>query len=96
MAEALAQGDLTARADLNTTDDVGAMGAALDSATDHLRDLVASVAESARQVASSSEELSASSQQTSASAQEIAASAQHLAQTAATLEELVGRFTLVA
>jgi methyl-accepting chemotaxis protein len=66
------------------------------SASDRMREQMDEVADVAERSSASTEQVSASSQQTSASAQEIAASAQHLAQTAATLEELVGRFTLAA
>jgi methyl-accepting chemotaxis protein len=76
VAEALAEGDLTARADLDSNDDVGAMGAALDAATDKLRELIGSVAASADAVAAASEELSASSQQIAAGAEETAVQAE--------------------
>jgi methyl-accepting chemotaxis protein len=69
--------------------------AAIAMASDRMREQMDEVADVAERSSASTEQVSASSQQTSASAQEIAASAQHLAQTAATLEELVGRFTLV-
>jgi methyl-accepting chemotaxis protein len=68
--------------------------AAITSASERMREQMDEVADVAERSSASTEQVSASSQQTSASAQEIAASAQHLAQTAATLEELVGRFTL--
>jgi methyl-accepting chemotaxis protein len=64
------------------------------SASDRMREQMDEVADVAERSSASTEQVSASSEETSASAQEIAASAQHLAQTAATLEALVGRFTL--
>ncbi|MEP9361888.1 methyl-accepting chemotaxis protein [Nocardioides sp. CN2-186] len=70
VAEGLARGDLTMRADLDSADDVGAMGDALDSATARLRDLIGSVKVSADAVAAASEQLSASSQQVAAGAEE--------------------------
>ncbi|SDD25474.1 methyl-accepting chemotaxis protein, partial [Nocardioides lianchengensis] len=70
VAEGLAEGDLTRRADLETQDDIGRMGASLDAATERLRDLIVSVVSSADAVAASSEELSASSQQIAAGAEE--------------------------
>ena len=69
-AEALAEGDLTRPVGLPSTDELGRMGAAVDSALDNLRDLLASVAASSDAVAASSEELSASAAQISASAEE--------------------------
>ncbi len=70
---ALAAGDLTVRADVTTRDELGQMGASLDSAVGGLRELMASVVSSADAVAASSEELSASSAQISASAEETSA-----------------------
>ncbi|WP_138757100.1 methyl-accepting chemotaxis protein [Modestobacter altitudinis] len=70
VADALADGDLTKSSGLRTSDELGQMGASLDSAIGNLRRLVASVADSADAVAASSEELSASSSQISASAEE--------------------------
>jgi methyl-accepting chemotaxis protein len=68
--------------------------AAIAGASERMREQMDEVADVAERSSASTEQVSASSQQTSASAQEIASSAQHLAQTAATLEALVGRFTL--
>jgi methyl-accepting chemotaxis protein len=68
--EGLAEGDLTRRADLDSADDVGVMGAALDRTIDRLHELIGSVVDSADAVASASEELSASSQQIAAGAEE--------------------------
>ncbi|MBZ5740173.1 methyl-accepting chemotaxis protein [Nocardioides mangrovi] len=75
VAEALAEGDLTVRADLDSADDVGVMGAALDAATTRLNDLILSVAASADSVAAASVQLSASSQQIAAGAEETSAQA---------------------
>jgi methyl-accepting chemotaxis protein len=73
VAEALAAGDLTARSGLRSRDELGRMGAALDTAMDTLRETVTTVVSSADAVAASSEELSASSAQISASAEETSA-----------------------
>ena len=70
VAEALAEGDLTVRADLDSADDVGVMGAALDAATSRINDLILSVASSADSLAAASVQLSASSQQIAAGAEE--------------------------
>ena len=70
VAEALAEGDLTRRADVESQDEVGRMAASLDIATGKLRELMNSVMSSADAVAASSEELSASSQQIAAGAEE--------------------------
>ncbi|MGY2127917.1 methyl-accepting chemotaxis protein [Blastococcus sp. SYSU DS0617] len=68
--EALAAGDLTVATGVTSRDEVGQMAAALDTAQENLRVVMAGVASSAHAVASSSEELSASSAQISASAEE--------------------------
>jgi methyl-accepting chemotaxis protein len=71
--EALAAGDLTRVTGVVSKDEIGQMAAALDTAQENLREVLAGVASSAQAVASSSEELSASSAQISASAEETSA-----------------------
>jgi methyl-accepting chemotaxis protein len=73
VAEGLAAGDLTRSSGLTTTDELGRMGQALDTAVANMRSVLGSVAASADAVAASSEELSASSAQISASAEETSA-----------------------
>src|SRR3954468_6524337 len=73
VAQGLAQGDLTRSSGLRTRDELGRMGAALDTAVGELRRLLSTVVSSADAVAASSEELSASSAQISASAEETSA-----------------------
>jgi len=70
VAEALAEGDLTATSGLVSRDELGRMAEALDAAQLNLRSVMASVVASADAVAASSEELSASSAQIAASAGE--------------------------
>ncbi|MGY1814004.1 methyl-accepting chemotaxis protein [Blastococcus sp. SYSU D00820] len=72
-AEALATGDLTRPADVDSGDEVGRTAAALDAALGELRQVMGEVAGSADAVAASSEELSASSAQIAAAAEETAA-----------------------
>ena len=73
VTEALAAGDLTRSSGMTTRDELGRMGASLDTAVAGLRKVMATVVGSADAVAASSEELSASSAQISASAEETAA-----------------------
>jgi methyl-accepting chemotaxis protein len=73
VAEALAAGDLTHTSRLQSRDELGRMGAALDMAVDNLRAVLSTVVGSADAVAASSEQLSASSAQISASAEETSA-----------------------
>ncbi|MCW2903511.1 MAG: methyl-accepting chemotaxis sensory transducer [Streptosporangiaceae bacterium] len=72
-AERLAEGDLTQATDVRQGDEIGRMAAALDTARESLREVLAGVVASADAVAASSEELSASSAQISASAEETSA-----------------------
>ncbi len=73
VTEALANGDLTVSSGLVSRDELGLMGASLDSAVVSLREVMASVVGSADSVAAASEELSASSSQISSSAEETSA-----------------------
>jgi len=70
VAEALAAGDLTVTSGLSSKDELGRMGAAIDTAINNLRAVMTTVVRSADSVASASEELSASSAQIAASAEE--------------------------
>ena len=70
VAEALAEGDLTQRADLDARDEVGQLSAAIDAASGNLKNLIGTVMSSAEAVAAASEELSATSQQIAAGAEE--------------------------
>ncbi|MCA0145282.1 methyl-accepting chemotaxis protein [Blastococcus sp. LR1] len=72
-AEALADGDLTRTAGLESRDELGRTAAALDGALAELRSVMGAVVGSADAVAASSEELSASSAQIAAAAEETAA-----------------------
>jgi methyl-accepting chemotaxis protein len=71
--EAMATGDLTRDAGVDSKDEVGQMAAALGTAQQHVRRVIAGVAASADAVAASSEELSASSAQIASSAEETSA-----------------------
>src|SRR3954469_23917191 len=71
--EALARGDLTLDTHIRSTDEIGAMAAALDTAQANLREVMGVVAGSAGAVASSAEELSASATHISSSAEETSA-----------------------
>ncbi|RBY76495.1 methyl-accepting chemotaxis protein [Blastococcus sp. TF02-09] len=73
VAERLAEGDLTRPTGVDQQDELGRTAAALDSARESLRQMMASVVASADAVAASSGELEASGTQISASAQETSA-----------------------
>jgi methyl-accepting chemotaxis protein len=72
---AMAAGDLTARVDVSSTDEVGQMARALNEASESLRTTVQATAESAQALATSAEELTASSESIAASAEEAATQA---------------------
>jgi methyl-accepting chemotaxis protein len=61
VAEALAGGDLTQRAGVSGTDEIGCMAAALDTALDNIRDSVSSLAGEAQALADASRKLSGTS-----------------------------------
>jgi methyl-accepting chemotaxis protein len=72
---AMAAGDLTARVDATTTDEVGQMATALNQASESLRTTIRSTAESAQTLAAAAEELTGSAESISASAEEAAVQA---------------------
>jgi len=82
-----AEGDLTVRADIHSTDEVGQMAVALNAFLEKLHDSIAQVAQTSGQVAAASEELSSGAQQLASGSQEQASS---LEETAASLEEMTG------
>ncbi|MEO7126898.1 MAG: methyl-accepting chemotaxis protein [Nakamurella sp.] len=71
--EAMANRDLTATADVHSTDEIGQMAAALRSARQNFHQVIINVIHSSEAVAASSEELSASTMQVSAAAEETSA-----------------------
>ncbi|MET0435740.1 MAG: methyl-accepting chemotaxis protein [Cellulomonas sp.] len=75
VAAALEQGDLTVTSGLTSRDEVGRMGAALDSAVGTLRGVIGTIDRSSTALASAAEQMSASSGQIAASAEETAAQA---------------------
>jgi methyl-accepting chemotaxis protein len=83
--EKVADGDLTAVLDVNTTDEVGRMANALNRAMEKLNTTLQEVADSAANATSSSQQLAAASEAIASGAQEQAAS---LEETSASLEEI--------
>jgi methyl-accepting chemotaxis protein len=67
---AMAAGDLTARVDVTSSDEVGQMAAALNEASASLRTTIRGAAESAQALAASAEELTGSAESIAASAEE--------------------------
>jgi methyl-accepting chemotaxis protein len=83
--ERVADGDLTVTVEVQTKDEVGRMGNALNTALEKLRSTLQEVATSAANSNSSSRELAAAAEQISRGAQEQAAS---LEETSASLEQI--------
>jgi methyl-accepting chemotaxis protein len=83
--EQMAAGDLTASVEVRTTEEVGRMSGALNTALEKLRSTLQDVAESAANSDTSSRELAAAAEEISKGAQEQAASLQ---ETTASLEQI--------
>ncbi|MEV4281518.1 methyl-accepting chemotaxis protein [Actinoplanes xinjiangensis] len=91
---AVADGDLTARADVHTRDEIGHMATALDAANARTRETITAVAQTAQSVAASSEQLSATSEQISVMAEQTSA---QTAVVASSVEQVSGNVhTVVA
>ncbi len=73
--EAMARGDLTVAADVDSRDEVGAMAQALQAAQTSLRDTLSGVAQTAGTVAAAAEELSAANTQVASGSEETSAQA---------------------
>ncbi|MGN8244986.1 methyl-accepting chemotaxis protein [Cellulomonas soli] len=73
--ESMGRGDLTVSVDLDSHDELGRMAGSLNTAQQHLRDLMAGVVATAGSVAAAADELSSASSQVSASSEETSAQA---------------------
>src|SRR5579872_2481210 len=73
--QSLADRDFTRTLDIDSTDEVGIMAAALNKTMQAIRDTITSIAENAQQVANASEEFSAVSQQITTNSEETTAQA---------------------
>jgi methyl-accepting chemotaxis protein len=80
--QGLADGDLRHQVTVDSTDEVGAMGRALNRAIDGVAKAIGLIAENAVLVASASEELNATSQQITANAEETSAQADMVSKSA--------------
>ena len=80
--ERLRDGDLTATAQVGSADELGRMGAALDTAILNLRELVSTIDQSSASLSAATEEMSSTAAQIAASADESAAQARVVSSTA--------------
>ncbi|MEU7905644.1 methyl-accepting chemotaxis protein [Actinoplanes sp. NPDC049118] len=78
----LAKGDLTAKVDIRSNDQLGQLGAALNETVDSLRDTVGAVSGHADSLAGASDDLSQVSERIAASADETSAQAQEVTRAA--------------
>jgi methyl-accepting chemotaxis protein len=85
----LAQGDLTARVNLRTEDELGQVGAAVDNTIDSLRTTVTSLSAHAESLAAASDELSRVSTGIATSAEDASAQAGRVAEAAAQVSKNV-------
>ncbi|HEY9595064.1 MAG TPA: methyl-accepting chemotaxis protein, partial [Spirochaetia bacterium] len=92
-AETVAAGDFTRRIPIAQRDEIGKLGAALNTMSEKLRGMVATIQESALQVASSSEQITSSAQRLAEGAQNQAST---LEETSASMEELSASVDQVA
>lgn len=77
-ADKLANGDLTARLDVNQADEVGRLADALRTMTDRLREIIQNIVSGADNIAAASMQMSSTSQQMSQGATEQASSAEEV------------------
>lgn len=77
-ADKLANGDLTARLDVNQADEVGRLAEALRVMTDRLREIIQNIVSGADNIAAASMQMSSTSQQMSQGATEQASSAEEV------------------
>src|SRR5271170_423308 len=85
--QALAVGDLRQKVEVDSTDEVGDMGRALNQAIGSVAKAVSSIAENAMHVASASEELNTTSQQITANSEETSAQADVVSKAAQTVSQ---------
>lgn len=85
--EAVADGDLTTKVQVKTTDEVGVVAAALNKTVEGMREAIGLVHQATFELAGTSEEMAASSQQVSASVEEVASTTNQFASTLDSLNQ---------
>jgi methyl-accepting chemotaxis protein len=89
VCEALASGDLTATTDLESNDEVGKMGQALNTATRNIREVVAAIDSSAGTLSGAADDMSALSSRIARSAEDVSARTVSVASVAAMVSQNV-------
>jgi methyl-accepting chemotaxis protein len=79
VANTIAEGDLTARLEITSTDETGQLMTAMKTMTDNLRSLIGQVAGTSNQVAAASNELQTTAERIATGAEEVAAQASNVA-----------------
>ncbi len=90
VADALANGDFTVASGIDSRDEVGQMGLALDTATQTLRTTMARLAGSAQSVAGAAQQLATGNKQVAAGAQEVSSRADLVANAAGEVSRNLG------
>ena len=85
--QGLAAGDLCQKIEVDSTDEIGEMGRALNQAIDGISQAIESIAKNAVHLASASEELNATSQQITANSEETSAQADVVSKAAQTVSQ---------
>ncbi|ENH96087.1 methyl-accepting chemotaxis protein [Gracilibacillus halophilus YIM-C55.5] len=91
--EGLAQGDLTDRIDVQSSDELGQMGQYYNHSVNSLHQMLQSITKNSEHVASTSEQLSASSQEINSSVEEVATSIQEVANNATSQNEIANQLS---
>lgn len=93
LTQALAEGDLTSRLEINQRDEIGQLAASIDEVSRRLSDIVTDVKEDARQIATSAHEMTDVSHQLLAQSEQTATQATNVA---AATEQLSSNVTSIA
>ncbi|PPK67169.1 methyl-accepting chemotaxis protein [Actinokineospora auranticolor] len=95
-ADRVAAGDLTQKVDIQTGDEIGQMGEALQNAVDQIRTVVSGVAESASGLAGSADKLTATNDRVSGAAGSTSRQAGEVSSAAARVSDSVGTVSAAA
>lgn len=93
LVQKIAGGDLTVAVDIDSNDEIGQLGVALNNMTSNLRMLISVINEATEQLNSSSQQLSSNCEESAASAEETAATMNEIA---STVQQVVSNIQIVS